>query len=45
MTTIFFLLVLLTMAALAPWFGSDSRRLSAQVRTDFFPALPANTSN
>lgn len=40
MTTLIILFALVTMAALAPWFGSDSRRLSAQARTDYFPALP-----
>ena len=41
MTAILFMFVLLTISALAPWFGSDSRRLSARGRGDFFPALPA----
>ena len=43
MTAIFFLLLtLLVMAALAPWFGSDSRRLSTDGRTDFYPAIPSD---
>ena len=41
MTAFLFLFALLTMAALAPRFGSDSRHLSARARTDYFPASPA----
>ena len=42
MTATFILLALIVMSVLAPWFGADSRGLSTDGRSDFYPATPAD---
>jgi hypothetical protein len=41
MTAILFILGFIALAALAPWFGADSRRLSTERRNDWYPTLPS----